>query len=85
MARLRVVDGGRRNTASISGILREAENILNKLLRTADKGWLSSCDLGEALQLTVKNNLLRVVTYLAGSCEHGNEPSRSTKGWEFLH
>jgi hypothetical protein len=41
MARLQVVDGG-----DVLQIWRVAENILNKQLRIADRGWFSSLGLG---------------------------------------
>jgi len=56
----------------------------------ADKGWSSSLGLGDGLttphrkKKTACYEMLCRTLNLAGSCEHGNEPSRSIKGGEFL-
>jgi len=52
-----------------------ATNILNKQSQKADNGW-SSTMLHEASVLKTSGG--------AGHCEHGNEPSGSIKGGEFL-
>ena len=73
-------------------LVRETENMLNKHLRTADKGWPFSLGVGARCLklLTVKT---REVTkhctrprtcFVAGCCECGNEPSGPTKCGEFL-
>jgi hypothetical protein len=66
-------------------------NVLNKLSQTTDKGWSTCLGVGrraktrrlKKTQITT-NCLLYGVSELAGCCEHGNEPSFSIKGGEFL-
>jgi hypothetical protein len=48
-------------------------NVLNNQSRTTNKGWSYS----------FLHNVHKA-SYFSGSCEHGNEPSRSIKGGEFL-
>jgi hypothetical protein len=93
MARPQVADGG-----DGLQIWTVAANILNKQWRTADKVWSSNWGLGVELTAHSKYKLVtrcqegprsRTGTGSAegpveGSCEHGNEPSVSTKFWEVL-
>jgi hypothetical protein len=70
-------------------IWRIAVNILNKQTCTADKRWSSSFGVrrGAKNSSPSKEELvtkLHRVSDLVGSSEHGNEPSGSIKGGEFL-
>jgi hypothetical protein len=85
MERPRFADGG-----DGLQLWRVAENILNKQSRTADKGWSSSLGaLGDRItsprrKKTPCYKMLHTASELAGTCEHGSEPSRSITGGEFL-
>jgi hypothetical protein len=61
---------------------RVSVNILNKQSLTVDKGWSSSLGIGLVTKCyAVPRNLTEGP--VAGSCEHGKEPSCSIKGGEF--
>jgi hypothetical protein len=81
MAHLRVTDGG-----DGFQLWRVAANILNKQSWAANKGWSSSLGVGRGANKPSpqKTNFNEILGIDAGSCKHGNEPSGSTKGWEFL-
>jgi hypothetical protein len=67
-----------------------AENILNKQLRAADKGWPSAWRLGEVLTTPHRKDLCCYEMFtqrwgqVAGTCECGNELSGSIKCGKFL-
>jgi hypothetical protein len=75
-------------------IWRVAANILNKQLRTADKGWSSSFGFGRcglfAATYAKVNGQRSVLSYTGfiwlgiKTGEHGNKPSDSIKYSEFL-
>jgi hypothetical protein len=66
-------------------------NVLNKRSRPAGRqgvvlrrgGWARGKQL-PTVKKTLCYKMLQRVSYLAGCCEHGNEPSGSIQGGEFL-
>jgi hypothetical protein len=80
MARPRVADGGvGLQTRKV------AANVLNKHSWAAEKGWSSSDGLTTPhRKKTVYYKMLHRALELDDCFEHGNEPSCSIKGGEFL-
>jgi hypothetical protein len=94
MARPQVAGGGEGVK-----IWRAAANMLNKQSLTADKGWSSSLWVGWGLTTSHSkkpvcykmllwasdfDSLKLRLRPMAGSCEHGNEPSGSIKDGELI-
>jgi hypothetical protein len=80
----RVEDGGNDHQ-----MWRVAANILNKQSRRPTRGGPSAWVRGEGLtsphrQRATCYEMLRRTSELTCSCEHGNEPSDSLEGGEFV-
>jgi hypothetical protein len=60
------------------------EPTMNKQSRTADKGWYSGMEFRWGANSSSTILLVNVTQSIGEACEHGNEPSGSIRGGEFL-